>query len=262
MDKTILERVNRPEPETHKGQNGRVLVIAGSNKFHGSLLLTVQAASRIVDMVYVHSVTSNMELIQELRSEIATFIAIGKSELEHILELVDCIMIGPGLEESEETVALTKHVLTKYTHKKTIVDATSFWHLDPQWLHKNCIVTPHSREFENTFKCAAIRENVQPMAKKYNCTIILKGSTDYISDGDQLFENNTGNVGMTKGGTGDVLVGVVGALAATNDLLTAALAGTYLNGLAGDRLYERAGTFYNAEDVIAELGRIWGEFLT
>lgn len=261
VNSSIVDSLNHPNKKSHKGQNGRVLVIAGSKKFHGSLLLTVQAASRIVDMVYVHSVSSNMELIQKLRSEIATFIAVDENELRHIMELVDCIMIGPGLEESEETVILTKHILTNYTHKKTVVDATSFWHLNPEWLHKNCVVTPHTREFENTFKCPSIKENVLPMAKKNNCTIILKGQIDYISDGEQLYENHTGNVGMTKGGTGDVLVGIVGSLLATNDILTSALAGTYLSGLAGDRLYERVGTFYNAEDVIVELGRIWKELI-
>ena len=66
---------------------------------------------------------------------------------------------------------------------------------------------------------------------------------------------------MTKGGTGDVLAGLVGGLAAKNDPLTAALAGAYLNGLAGDRLYEKKGTFYNAEDLTEELGRVWKEMI-
>jgi len=85
----------------------------------------------------------------------------------------------------------------------------------------------------------------------------LKGKSDFISDGKKLYENTTGNVGMTKGGTGDVLAGLIGALAATNDNLTAALAGTYLNGLAGDRLYEKVGTFYNAEDLVGAVGEVW-----
>lgn len=262
IDSSVLSKLRKPNPSSHKGQNGRVLVIAGSEKFHGALLLTVQAASRIVDIVYVHSTEQNLSLIKVLRSQIATFIAVGKKELEQTIELVDCIMIGPGLAESQESVALTEYILTKYRDKKIIVDATAFWHLNPMWLHKNVIVTPHSREFENTFKCAATKEHAHHMAKQYGCIIVLKGVTDYITDGNKLFENTTGNVGMTKGGTGDVLVGIVGALAATNELMDSALAGAYISGLAGDRLYERVGTFYNAEDIIVELGRIWSEYIS
>ena len=62
---------------------------------------------------------------------------------------------------------------------------------------------------------------------------------------------------MTKGGTGDVLAGIIGALAATNGNLTAALAGAYLNGLAGDTLFQKVGTFYNAEDLVGAVGEVW-----
>lgn len=262
VETSILKQLRVANPASHKGQNGRILVLAGSKKYHGSLLLSMQAAARIVDMVYVHSVEQNLNLIQQLRSEMATFIAIGKSELSQTLELVDCIIVGPGLEESEETVELTRFLLTTYRHKRIVVDATSFWHIDPTWLHERSIVTPHSREFENVFEIEATPKAVQSMANKYHCTIILTGKDDYISSGQELWVNTTGNVGMTKGGTGDVLVGLLGALYATNDALVSALAAAYLNGFAGDRLHERVGTFYTAEDVIHELGRLWKECIT
>ena len=94
------------------------------------------------------------------------------------------------------------------------------------------------------------------MAKYYQCVVALKGKYDYVSDGKELYENRTGNVGMTKGGTGDVLAGLVCGFAAKNDPLTSALAGIYLSGLTGDRLFEKFGTFYNAEDVVKELAGI------
>ena len=141
------------------------------------------------------------------------------------------------------------------------MDATAFWHVEPEYLHSHCIATPHSREFQNVFKCDPTAENVQKMARRYGCIVVLKGMIDYVSDGHELYENRTGNVGMTKGGTGDVLAGLIGSFAATNDILTSALAGTYLNGLLGDRLQERVGRFYNAEDLIAELGRVWKEIV-
>lgn len=253
----VLNRLTKPSPNSHKGQNGRVLVIAGSDKYHGALLLAVQSASRLVDMVYVHSVDANLKLIEKLKREIAVFISVDKGELWKTIDLVDVVLVGPGLEESRANKKLVEKILKKHPEKKIIVDATAFWHLDPLLLHSNCIVTPHTREFENTFKCAPTPDNVLKMAKYYQCIVVLKGKYDYVSDGKELFENRTGNVGMTKGGTGDVLAGLIIGLAATNNLLISAQAGVYLNGLAGDRLFEKSGTFYNAEDLVGEVGVIW-----
>jgi NAD(P)H-hydrate epimerase len=254
INESILKQLTKPKPDSHKGQNGRILVIAGSDKFHGALLLTIQTASRLVDMVYVHSVDQNLKLVEKLKSEISVFITVTEKELWKTIDLVDVVLIGPGLEESKFNKKLVEKILKKYPEKKTIVDATAFWHLDPLLLHKNCIVTPHSREFENTFKCAPTSENVLKMAKYYDCVVVLKGKYDYVSDGKELWENRTGNSGMTKGGTGDVVAGLIGGLATTNDYLTSALAGIYLSGLAGDELYKKFGTFYNAEDLVGKVG--------
>jgi len=263
----VLKRLNRPSPDSHKGQNGRVLIIAGSHKYHGALLLCVQAVSRIVDMVYVYTSENNWPLIEQLKSETATFIAVHSGELERTVNLVDCIIIGPGLETTDEfgeEVAegnrnFVHELLVKHSDKKFVVDATALWHVDANCLHKNCIVTPHSREFEAVFKMSPSAENTQKAAQSFGGVVVLKGAVDAISDGTQLYENHSGNVGLTKGGTGDVLAGVIGGLASTNDNLIASLAGTYLVGLAGDRLFEKSGTFYNAEDVVKELGEVWGD---
>lgn len=256
INDSILGQLKKPNPDSHKGDNGRVLIIAGSEKYHGALLLAIQSASRLVDMVYVHSVEQNLRLVEKLKSEISVFISVEAGELWETINLVDAVLIGPGLEENRTNKKLVEKILKKYPDKKTIVDATAFWHLDPFWLHSNCIVTPHTREFENTFKCAPIAENVLKMAKYYQCVVVLKGKYDYVSDGKVLFENRTGNVGMTKGGTGDVLAGLITGFAATNGLLASAKAGAYLNGLAGDKLFEKQGTFYNAEDLVKKVGLI------
>ena len=254
----ILNSLTKPKQDSHKGQNGRLLIIAGSEKFHGALLMAVKTASRIVDMVYVYS-PANAGLIDKLKSEIAVFINVFEKELWQTIEMVDAILIGPGLEENEINKKLVHKILKKYPNKKIVVDATAFWHLDPLLLHKNCVVTPHSREFSNTFNCEPKPENVLAMAKKYNCTVILKGKYDYVSDGKKLYENKTGNVGMTKGGTGDVVAGIISAFLCTNEPLISALAGIYLAGYTGDKLYKQVGTFYNAEDLIGELGEVLGK---
>ena len=261
VDQSIFQKLYRPPASSHKGQNGRILVIAGSKKYHGALLLTVQALSRIVDMVYVYSTAENLSLIKKLKSKIAVFITVNKKEFWPTVEIVDTVIIGPGLAETSATKNLTEKLLTKYPNKKVIIDATALWHLDPNKLHKNCVVTSHSREFENVFRCPANAANVLAMAQKYQGIIILKGQHDYLSDGQELWENRTGNVGMTKGGTGDVFAGLIAGLSAKNDLLIASLAGAYLSGYTGDQLLKKVGTFFNAEDLINELSKTW-KYLT
>lgn len=261
INSDILKALVKPNIASHKGQNGRILVIAGSDKYHGALLMAVKSASRIIDMVYVHSVDANLKLIEKLKSEIATFICVTAGELWETVDLVDAILIGPGLEESRLNRKLVERLLKEHPDKKVIVDATALWHVDPELLHPNCVVTPHSREFMNVFGCDPTEENVLKMAKYYQCKIVFTSATDIISDGKDVWLNKTGNEGMTKGGTGDVLSGLITGLSATNDLLISAQVGAYLNGLAGDRLKAKVGTFFNAEDLIGELGEVWKELL-
>ena len=90
---------------------------------------------------------------------------------------------------------------------------------------------------------------------------VLKGPVDYVCSPTECAYNTTGNEGMTKGGTGDVLAGLIAALACKNDLFLAACAGVYFNGLAGDQLYQRVGPFYNASDLCDQVPVVMKEVL-
>ena len=125
--------------------------------------------------------------------------------------------------------------------------------LDKKLLNKNCVVTPHKEEFEILFGEKATKEEAVKSAKKYGCTVVLKGIEDFVTDGTRLKINRTGNAGMTKGGTGDVFAGLIAALACKNDLFLAACAGVFINGLAGDRLKEKVSYYYNASDLVKEI---------
>ena len=261
VDVSVLSQLYKPPKKSHKGENGQILVIAGSDKYHGSMLLAVQIASRIADMIYVHSTAKNLKLIDKLKSETAVFVNVLENELSFIARKVDVIIIGPGIEYAQKNIELLEMILRKFTDKKILIDATAFDCLDPDLLHKNCVITPNAAEFERVFKKPAIPQNVLGISQQYNCIVVLKGQNDYVSDGDIIYENQTGNAGMTKGGTGDTLAGLIGGLLAKNDKMVSAMAGAYINGLAGDRLYAKKSTFYNAEDLINEIGEIWKEKL-
>ena len=103
------------------------------------------------------------------------------------------------------------------------------------------------------FNLKASKENLRRMARKYKCIIVLKGKWDFIVSPHEQKVNKTGNIGMTKGGTGDVLAGLITAFAAKNDLFLAASAGAFINGLAGDRLAKRFSNYYSASDLVREI---------
>jgi hydroxyethylthiazole kinase-like uncharacterized protein yjeF len=271
IDSNFLKNINLSSKNSHKGDNGRLTIIGGSKLFHGASLWALKIASRMVDMVYYSSVWENQKLTQYLKSNLHSFIFVpdGK-EVEYIAQS-DAVLIGPGMvrgdrkftgtdENGSQVREKTIKLLQKFPQKKWIIDAGALQALTPQDFNKlnleKAIITPHQKEFENLFsiKLSDIKfdekqQKVSEMAKKYKLTILLKGKIDIITDQKKLILNKTGNEGMTKGGTGDVLAGLVSALSCTNDLFTATCIGAYISGLAGDELYKKVGPHFNADDL-------------
>lgn len=266
IKKNIIKQVRLPKPDSRKRDNGRLLIIAGSDRYFGALVYCVKAASRIVDLVYLLSTPENQKLIAKLKIRTAEFMptptppspnggGIKGEGFKKILSDVDAILIGPGLGTSPATKRLTLQVLK--SGKKAVLDADALNVLDDKLkrlLSANHILTPHHKEFLRLFKIKANPENTSRLAKRYHCTIVLKGPTDVIASPDgKVTLNKTGNEGLTKGGTGDVLAGLIAALYTTNDVFTSAAAGTYINGIAGDDLHKKVGTFYDAEDLVNQI---------
>jgi hydroxyethylthiazole kinase-like uncharacterized protein yjeF len=256
INRKIFQRLRLPSPKSHKGDNGRLLIVAGSSKYHGALLYTVKAASRIVDLIYVLTTPDNRNLIHKLKGQTAEFITITK--ISEVKNKIDCVLIGPGLGVSGKTKKLVSAVLR--SNKKAVLDADALMVLDAalkKLLNRNHILTPHRGEFKKTFGLAPTAANVKKMAKQYGCIIVLKGRVDVVGHPARgLYYNRTGNEGMTKGGTGDVLAGLTAALFCTNDAFHAAAAGVYFNGGAGDYLYKKIGPYYDAEDLTEALPKV------
>ena len=234
--------LHKPSEKSHKGDNGKLLIIGGSKTYHGASILAAKIASKIVDLVYFSSVPENNELVKKMKSKLCDFITVSREEVFKFVKKVDAVLIGPGMEPDKETENIVNQLLKKYPSKKFILDAGALRVVDKKLLNENCIITPHKQEFK------ALK-----ITKKYNCVIVLKGRKDYVSNGKELKINTTGNAGMTKGGTGDVLAGLIAALACKNDLFLAACAGVFINGFAGDRLKKKVSYYYNASDLINEI---------
>lgn len=260
FDPGILKNLYKPAAGSHKGQNGKLLLIGGSKLFHAASLWSLEVASRIVDMVFYSSVPENNEIVQKAKEEFKNGIVIPRSKIGSYIEEVDCILIGPGLPREsgiekgdDDTKQLTKRLLEQYSKKKWVIDGGSLQTIPPEDLPEHSILTPHKNEFKTLFDLESTAENVSKMAKKYDVVILLKGERDIVCSTSQCVEVTGGNPGMTKGGTGDVLAGLVAALYCKNDAFLAASAGSYINKRAGDSLSERVGPYFNASDLASEI---------
>ncbi|MEM0475172.1 MAG: NAD(P)H-hydrate dehydratase [Candidatus Norongarragalinales archaeon] len=250
----VLRSLFKPAPDSYKGQNGALTIIGGSREYHGAPVFAVRAANRFVDYVFFYSPFGyNCELVRGLRKRVAEVMVVGRDRLDFAVYKSDCILAGMGLRPDNQTKAFIESLIRRYKDKKFVLDAGALRVVEPRKLGANVLVTPHAEEFRALFECEATPENAARCARKFGCVILLKGRFDYVADGKRLAVNRTGNAGMTKGGTGDVLAGLAAALACKNDLFTAACAAAFVNGVAGDLLFKRQGFNYNASDLIEAL---------
>jgi hydroxyethylthiazole kinase-like uncharacterized protein yjeF len=246
--------------DSHKGENGKLIIIAGSVLFHAASIWPLEVASRIVDMVYYSSVSSNNKIIQNDKNMFRNGIVVPRNKLENYLDEADCILIGPGLPRSmgkelgdDDTKKLTEKLLKKYSKKKWVIDGGSLQTIEPNIIPKTSILTPHLKEFETLFNLKPTAKNVKDMAKMFSCTILLKGEIDYVSNGIELVKIRGGNQGMTKGGTGDVLAGLTASLYCKNEAFLSATASSYINKKAAESISKKTGIYFNASDLAKQI---------
>lgn len=255
-----LNNLFKPKASSHKGQNGKLLIIGGCKLFHSASLWSLSIASRIVDMVFYSSIDENNKIVEKLKEEFRNGIVVPRNRVEDYIEEADCILIGPGLprkegceEGDQDTKELTEGLLKKYPHKKWVIDGGSLQVINPDFIPSRSILTPHQGEFVLLFNKEATQSNALEMARKYRCTILLKGEKDIICSGNESITIEGGNAGMTKGGTGDVLAGLVASFYCKNDGFFSALAASFINKKAADDLYQKVGFYFNASDLADQI---------
>lgn len=261
--------------DSHKGENGRILVVGGSMKYSGAPVLASRAALRTgADLVItcipesiaesVRSDSPNM-IVKSLKGDYLT--KIHTDTILKQLEKFDSMVIGPGISENPETFEFVLDVIKRTPKDKSIIidaDALKAISTDISILKsKKVVLTPHMGEFKILFgeklsnNWNDRKERVFEIAQQYNTTILLKGKYDVISDVQSSKINRTGHVGMTVGGTGDVLAGILGTLSAINaNLFRSASAASYLAGKAGELAAEDFGNSLLATDVIEKIPEV------
>lgn len=262
-------------PDSHKGDNGRVLVVAGSIDYVGAAYLAGMAAFRSgVDAVVVAAPEKVAWAINCLSPDLITkkfrgnfFSAAAVKEVVEMSRRFDVTLIGNGLGKNASTLKFAAAVCRKIKGNK-VIDADAISAVRMQDV-QNAIFTPHHAEYGLLLRNSGC---VQKTVKKTvgSNVLLVKGyaaaseqHVDAIISKNKVIYNKTGNTGMTVGGTGDVLAGLcAGLLAQEKDLFKAAAAAAYVNGKAGDLLMRKYGYGFTASDLVEKLPvilkRLWG----
>jgi len=264
----VQARLKPRKPDSHKGKNGRVLVVAGSIDYVGAAYLAGMAAFRAgVDAVVVAAPDKVSWAINCLSPDFITkkfrgdfFTAAAAAEIVKMSKGFDVTLVGNGLGKNAGTLKFAAAVCTKIKGLK-VIDADAIAAVRLQDV-RNAVFTPHHAEYDLLLRNSGCNDSNVQKAVDSN-VILLKGKIDKIIAKDKIAYNKTGNPGMTVGGTGDVLAGLTaGLLAQEKDLFKAACAAAYVNGKAGDLLLKKYGYGFTANDLVEKLPvvlkRLWG----
>jgi NAD(P)H-hydrate epimerase len=271
-----VQMIRKPRlPEAHKGDFGRLLVIGGSEVFSGAPVLVASAAYRVgVDLVHIAAPAKTGYAISSMSADFITIKLEGDhinprnmATLDTYLEKSTAVAMGPGMGLHKETKEFVKQLVQHAETAKIplLLDADglkAFAEFKHQ-VKSPMVFTPHAGEYkiltgnEPPSELIERAADVQKNAEALNAVILLKGHTDIISDGKRAKFNFTGNPGMTVGGTGDVLSGVIAAFLAQGiDPFEAAVAGAFINGAAGDFVASEKGFHMVATDLLDWIPRV------
>lgn len=256
----VLSLLPDRNPWGYKGNFGKLLLLCGSRGYTGAAFFAAMGALRsgaglvflgVPESIYgIQAVKLNEPVIFPLPDAGGRLSADAVPEILTRLPQMDAVLVGPGLGQSEGTLAVVRAVLEN-AQCPVVVDADGINVLSA---HRDLlrgrklptILTPHDGEFarlggvigEDRMAAAA------DLAEELGCVVLLKGHETCITDGVNGYINPTGNPGMAVGGSGDVLAGVITALLGAGlPPLEAAACGAWLHGAAGDRCAAELGQY-------------------
>lgn len=278
LSSSLVKKFISPrKSSSRKGDNGIVLVVGGSYIYHGAPILSSIAALRCgTDLVYTcipkinvtptRAISPNLIVIPLVDQKL-TRGAVNKL-VGALPRNLDSATIGMGLaiQERNSLLVLVKSFLDRDV--RLSLDASA---LVPEVLpllkNKNVVVTPHAGEFKRLFgelppnsKTQRIKL-VEKNAKEYGITVLLKGATDVISNGNTTYLYEKKIPAMTVGGTGDVLSGLVaGMLSKSRNALESAASAAFINGLAGKSAQKKLGLHMTSMDLLDEIPSVMKPF--
>lgn len=273
-------RFNERDGSSHKGNNGSVLIVGGSMNYHGAPAIAGLASFGAgSDLVYIAAPESAAGAVKSVSPDLIVKSLNGDhlslSHLDEILELVDkvdAVVLGPGSSVNEDTSKLFNVLVTKIK-KPVVLDADGLKQVDISLIKnkENIVLTPHLAEFNSFFNTnmklnidsydfEKVNKNIssfQRIIKDINGSVVVKGKYDLVLSGNNFRINRSGNAGMTVGGTGDALTGIIASLLAIGlSPFDSACLGVFINGLAGEKAYEEHGFGFSASEMISYIGNV------
>lgn len=256
----VLSLLPDRDPWGHKGTFGKVLLLCGSRGYTGAAYLAAMGALRsgaglvflgVPESIYeIEAVKLNEPVVFPLPDTGGKMSAQAVDEICKRLPQTDAVLIGPGMGQSPDTLAVTCAVL-RSAQCPVVVDADGINVLSE---HRDIlrgrkyptILTPHDGEFRRLGGIigADRMESAAELSRDLGCIVLLKGHETCITDGQTCYVNQTGNPGMAVGGSGDVLAGMIVSLLGQGlASLEAAACGAWLHGAAGDLCAEEIGQY-------------------
>jgi ADP-dependent NAD(P)H-hydrate dehydratase / NAD(P)H-hydrate epimerase len=280
MNLNQIKKLMEKKKTSHKGENGYVLIVGGSEDYTTAPALAGLSALRAgCDSVTIAAPEKVAWVMNQISLDLISHKVKGTNlniknakELAKFADRFDAILLGNGLTRASDKFCQT--FIKKFQGLK-VIDADALKSASFKDFH-NSILTPHEKELEimltNSGKEFLLPKIRQSNAKEKadilqgnlryflqnNNVLLLKGATDIIISRNKIAFNRTGNPGMTKAGTGDVLAGLVlGFLGKTKDMFKSAVAGSYINGMVGDQLLKKKkGYAFIASDIVEDLEKL------
>ncbi len=280
MNLNQIKKLMERKKASHKGENGYALIIGGSEEYVGAVILAGVAALRAgCDSVTIAAPEKVAWAVNRYCPDLITYKIKGPAfsiknakEMVKLADKYDAVLIGNGLTKRADKFC---QYFVRKSQKPKVIDADALKALSFKEFN-NAILTPHEKELEimllNSNKEFLLPKLLHANAKEKaevlqgnlryflqnNNVLMVKGATDIIISRNKIAFNRTGNQGMTKAGTGDVLAGLtVGFLAKSKDLFKSAGAGSYINGYLGDVLLKKKkGYTFIASDILEDIAKI------
>ncbi len=263
--------------DSHKGDYGKVYVIGGCENYIGApyfcALSALKSGAGVVTLVvprvflpyYADKATCGYTL--DYLPDEGKHAVFDEEKAASVAAKADVIAIGCGMGNNAETRKYVEYFLRNYT-RVLVVDADGINAVSaaPQALEDakcKVILTPHVGEFKRLLPgWNGKPEQAEAFAKGYNVVLAVKSAVTYITDGTETYSNSTGTPAMAKGGSGDVLCGMVAAFAAVYPPLEAAKRACYFAGKAGEAAAQKAGNELSLTplDLIEAQAQVFGEY--
>ncbi len=248
------------ERDGHKGQNGKLLILAGW-EYSGAGCMSARAAESSLSDLITILVPRSKAMIFSVKLEDQIVGTYTSGNLKKQLEKCTAVLAGPGMGVSEDSTKAVISICKSGKNALFDADAIHIMAENREMINKNMIFTPHSGEFKILAGAEANRENAEKFCRKYGCTVLLKGPTDIITDGKRTLLSEGGSPRMAMGGTGDILAGLSAGLMARNmDPFRAAALGSFINKKNGEETEKKSSYWFNTYDLLENMGKTFRKY--